>query len=291
MAINSLQSPLEQLVEVKDLTIQYAGTSTPAVNSVSLTVAPGESVAIVGESGSGKSTLAWGIAGLITNPATDVTAKTLNFDGKRIERNAGAALPGHVPGISMMFQDASTSLDALWTVGEQLVAVLRDSFRLSKRAARSEARDWLHRVGLTDDERVLRARPYELSGGMRQRVMLAIALASAPRLLIADEPTSALDASLSRLSMELLTELGRDLGTALLIVSHDIGMCTEFADRMVVMYKGEIVDGGASSSFAREAVHPYARGLLACVPNFEHLDDDRLPTLDDFLSRSNGVAA
>lgn len=291
MAIDSLQTAPGHLVDVQDLSIRYSGTTAPAVKGVSLTVAPGETVAIVGESGSGKSTLAWAIAGLITNPATEVTATMLNFDGKPVPRSAGAALPSHVPGISMMFQDASTSLDALWTVGEQLVAVLRDSCQLSKRAARAEARDWLHRVGLTDDERVLRARPYELSGGMRQRVMLAIALASAPRLLIADEPTSALDASLSRLSMELLTELGRDLGTALLIVSHDIGMCTEFADRMVVMYRGEIVDGGASSTFAQTAAHPYARGLFACIPTFEHLDDDRLPTLSDFIRRPEELAA
>lgn len=291
MATDLFESAPTQLVDVRNLSIRYEGTVSPAVSGVSLTVAPGETVAIVGESGSGKSTLAWGIAGLITNPATSVEASALNFDGKPVLRNAGAVLPGHVPGISMMFQDASTSLDALWTVGDQLTAVLRDSFRLSKRAAYDQARDWIHRVGLTDDERVLKARPYELSGGMRQRVMLAIALASGPRLLIADEPTSALDASLSRLSMELLTELGRDLGTALLIVSHDIAMCTEFADRIVVMYKGEIVDGGASSTFAQTATHPYAKGLLACIPTFDHLDDDRLPTLDDFINRSTGIAA
>jgi peptide/nickel transport system ATP-binding protein len=291
MAITQMPSASGPLVDVQDLSIRYQGTTTPAVDRVSLTVAPGETVAVVGESGSGKSTLAWGIAGLITNPATSVEATALCFDGHPVERGAGAVLPAHVPGISMMFQDASTSLDALWTVGDQLTAVLRDTFTLSKRAALVEARDWLHRVGLTDDDRVLRARPYELSGGMRQRVMLAIALASAPRLLIADEPTSALDASLSRLSMELMTELGRELGTALLIVSHDIAMCTEFSDSIVVMYKGRIVDGGQSRTFAQTAVHPYARGLLACIPTFEHLDDERLPTLEDFLTGTGEVAA
>ncbi|NQX13392.1 ABC transporter ATP-binding protein [Microbacteriaceae bacterium VKM Ac-2855] len=283
MAIELRQAAPAPLVDVANLTIRYPGTTTPAVDRVTLTVAPGETVAIVGESGSGKSTLARAIAGLITDPATLVESTSLRFDGVPIGRDEGAVLPEHVPGISMMFQDASTSLDALWTVGDQLVAVLRDSVRMTKRAARAEAREWLHRVGLTDDERVLRARPYELSGGMRQRVMLAIALASKPRLLIADEPTSALDASLSRLSMQLMTELGRELGTALLIVSHDIAMCTEFSDRIAVMYRGSIVDGGPSSSFARTAVHPYARGLLACVPTFEHLEDDRLPTLDEYL--------
>ncbi|MEK6312272.1 MAG: ABC transporter ATP-binding protein, partial [Curtobacterium sp.] len=252
-------------------------------DGVSLHVAAGETVAIVGESGSGKSTLARGIAGLITDAGTLVEARSLRFDGRRIDRPVGAVLPMRVPGVTMMFQDASTSLDPVWTVGEQLVAVLRHATGANRRAARADAREWLRKVGLDDTDRVVAARPYELSGGMRQRVMLAIALASAPRLLIADEPTSALDAALSRLSMELMTELGREIGTAMLIVSHDIAMCTEFSDRTVVMNQGRIVDGGRSATFADTATHPYARGLLACVPSFDHLDDAALPTLADYV--------
>jgi peptide/nickel transport system ATP-binding protein len=274
------------LLEVRDLSIRYSGQDVSAVDRVSFSMAPGEIVSLVGESGSGKSTLARGVAGLLTDESTTVTSDALRFDGRPIERNAGAVLPTRIPGITMMFQDASTSLDVVWTVQEQLVAILRNTERLSKKAAKDRARDWLDRVGLTDTERVMGSRPYELSGGMRQRVMLALALAGSPRLLIADEPTSALDASLSRLSMELMTSLSNELDTALLIVSHDIAMCTEFADRTLVMYHGAIVDRGASSTLAQTVVHPYARGLMACVPSFENLDDEELPTLETFLGES-----
>ncbi|ANP74420.1 ABC transporter ATP-binding protein [Cryobacterium arcticum] len=279
------------LLEVAGLTIHYPGQDTNAVDDVSFTIGQGEIVALVGESGSGKSTLARGVAGLLTDPAIGVTATVLRFDGAPIERNVGAVLPSRVPGVTMMFQDASTSLDVVWTVEEQLLAILRNTERMSKKAARARARDWLDRVGLADTDRVMAARPYELSGGMRQRVMLALALAGSPRLLIADEPTSALDASLSRLSMQLLTSLSSELDTALLIVSHDIAMCTEFSDRTLVMYHGAIVDRGASATLAQTVVHPYAQGLLACVPSFEHLDDDELPTLDSFMNGPSAQSA
>jgi len=281
-------SSTESLLEVVGLTIHYPGQETNAVDDVSFGIGEGEIVALVGESGSGKSTLARGVAGLLTDAAIDVTATALRFDGAPIKRNVGAVLPSRVPGVTMMFQDASTSLDVVWTVEEQLLAILRNTERISKKAAKDRARTWLDRVGLADTDRVMGARPYELSGGMRQRVMLALALAGSPRLLIADEPTSALDASLSRLSMQLLTSLSSELNTALLIVSHDIAMCTEFSDRTLVMYHGAIVDRGASATLAETVVHPYAQGLLACVPSFEHLDDDELPTLDSFM---NGPAA
>ncbi|ROQ39703.1 peptide/nickel transport system ATP-binding protein/peptide/nickel transport system ATP-binding protein [Frondihabitans sp. PhB188] len=280
----------ESLLDVRNLSIQYPGTPTRAVDEVTFQIGRGEVVALVGESGSGKSTLARGVAGLLTDERIDVTSTALTFDGAPIERNAGAVLPERIPGITMMFQDASTSLDVVWSVEDQLVAILRNVERMSKKAARVRAIDWLDRVGLADTQRVMKAKPYELSGGMRQRVMLALALASAPRLLIADEPTSALDASLSRLSMELMTSLTTELGTALLIVSHDIAMCTEFSDRTLVMYHGALVDQGASATLTETVTHPYARGLLACVPTFEHLDDDELPTLDLFLTASTSAA-
>ncbi|MFT4042344.1 MAG: ABC transporter ATP-binding protein [Gordonia sp. (in: high G+C Gram-positive bacteria)] len=271
------------LLDVRNLSIRYAGTSTAAVDDVTFTVAPGEIVALVGESGSGKTTLARGVAGLLVDESISVSARRLEFDGTPIERTAGAVLPTRVPGITMMFQDASTSLDVVWSVQDQFVAILRNIERLSKKAAKACARDWLDRVGLPDTDRVMAARPYELSGGMRQRVMLALALASSPRLLIADEPTSALDASLSRLSMELMTSLSAELGTAVLIVSHDIAICTEFSDRTLVMYHGALVDQGGSATLAETVEHPYARGLLACVPSFAHLDDEVLPTLESYL--------
>jgi peptide/nickel transport system ATP-binding protein len=183
----------------------------------------------------------------------------------------------------MVFQDAMTSLDPVWTIAQQLKSVLSANGSRSRREIADRSHEWLRRVGLPEGDRILRSRPYELSGGMRQRVMLALALCGNPKLLIADEPTSALDASLSRDMMELLVELVRDLGTSLLIVSHDIQLCTEYSDRMLVMYGGRIVEEGPSSSLARDARHPYTMGLLRCVPTLESATLDELPTLSSFL--------
>ena len=148
---------------------------------------------------------------------------------------------------------------------------------------REQSAHWLEKVGLTDIERVLRSRPYELSGGMRQRVMTALALCGSPKLLIADEPTSALDASLARGAMELLQELTLEQGSALLIVSHDIKLCLEFSDTMLVMYHGELVEQRSTATILGAAEHPYTRGLLSCVPTLANRSAKRLPTLADFV--------
>jgi ABC-type dipeptide/oligopeptide/nickel transport system ATPase component len=185
----------------------------------------------------------------------------------------------------MMFQDAMTSLDPVWTIGSQMHSVLKANDHLSRKASKEKARNWLNRVGLRDTERVLKARPYELSGGMRQRAMLALALAGNPKLLIADEPTSALDASLSREAMDLLVELAEDFGTALLIISHDISLSQEYAERTVVMFEGKIVEQGISSSLAQTATHPYTVGLLQCIPTLESADLEELPTLASVATR------
>jgi ABC-type dipeptide/oligopeptide/nickel transport system ATPase component len=190
----------------------------------------------------------------------------------------------------MVFQDAMTSLDPVWRIGSQMRAVLHGNGRYSARQALDQARHWLSRVGLHDTERVMNARPYELSGGMRQRVMIALALCGDPKLIIADEPTSALDASVSRATMDLLLELVTDFGTSLLIVSHDIHLCMEYSDRTMVMYQGDIVEQGPSSELALSATHPYAVGLLACIPSFESRHLRRLPTLRDFMNPADAAA-
>jgi peptide/nickel transport system ATP-binding protein len=273
------------LLEVTDLTVRYPGAPTPAVRSASFTIGRGERVALVGESGSGKSTLGLAVAGFLTAPGVAVTAQRIAFDGAPVVRPAGSRVPVRTPGISMVFQDAMTSLDPVATVGSQLRTVLGAVERLSRRAAVAQAEEWLHRVGLTDTRRVLRARPYELSGGMRQRVMIALALCGRPRLVIADEPTSALDASLAKATMELLLELSRDLDTSLLIVSHDIHLCAEYSDRMFVMYRGELVEQLRSATALADARHPYSTGLLRCVPTLADARRETLPTLDEVMAR------
>ncbi|MCF7548390.1 ABC transporter ATP-binding protein [Pseudonocardia sp. WMMC193] len=282
------REPAAALLEVRGLSVRY-GSHAAAVRGASVSIAAGEQVALVGESGSGKTSLAMAVAGFLGGGAV-VEADALRFDGADLDRTVRAGVPRRTPGMTVVFQDAMTSLDPVWTVGSQLVTVIRSARRCGRAEAVGAARDWLVRVGLTDTRRVLRSRPYELSGGMRQRAMLALALAGAPRLLIADEPTSALDASLSRTVMELLRDLTAASGTSLLVVSHDIGLCQEFSDRMLVMYRGEIVDEGRSRSLAETARHPYTHGLLRCVPDLEARHLDRLPTLDALRAADAALA-
>jgi peptide/nickel transport system ATP-binding protein len=208
----------------------------------------------------------------------------MSFGDVDLRSRPETRIPRNTAGISMVFQDAMTSLDPVWTVGSQLTSLLRTVEKCSRRAAKDRAREWLTKVGLTDTARVLKARPYELSGGMRQRVMMALALCSSPRLLIADEPTSALDASLSRTVMELMVELTEQAGTALLIVSHDLNLCLEYTDRVLVMYRSRIVEQGPSAEIQRDPQHPYTKALLSCIPTLESVNRDRLPTLSDFLT-------
>jgi len=270
------------LLDARDLTVTYLTGAEPvvAIAGANVEIARGERVALVGESGSGKSTLGLALAGLLAGPQIKVTASTLTFSGKPVASRGGSPLPVRTPGIAMVFQDAMTSLDPVWTIGSQLTSVLRATEKTSRRKAKEHARDWLLRVGLKETERVMRARPYELSGGMRQRAMMAIALCSKPSLLIADEPTSALDATLSRRTLELLLRLTEQSGTALLIISHDIGLCQEFTKRTLVAYKGRLVDEGPSDRLHEIAEHPYTRGLLDCVPTLDNADLDELPTLE-----------
>jgi peptide/nickel transport system ATP-binding protein len=273
------------LLVVDGLTVAYANASDKAgppvlaVADVSLTVGRGERVAIVGESGSGKTTLALAIAGFLNRDGVQITSRKLEFEGAALQTDTKNPLPTRIPGLTMMFQDAMTSLDPVWRVESQLKAVLRNTEKLNRKELADRTRYWLGRVGLTDTERVLHARPYELSGGMRQRVMLALALCGRPRLLIADEPTSALDASLSRDMMELLLELTQQFGTSLLIVSHDIHLCQEYSDRTVVMLDGHAVEQGPSATLERVARHSYTVGLMRCVPTLDNAFADELPTL------------
>jgi peptide/nickel transport system ATP-binding protein len=279
----------DALLDIRNLTVTYkAGSGTPAVNGVSLRISEGERVALVGESGSGKTTIGMAIAGFLAAADADVSADYLKVVGSD-HLGLFTAMPRKVEGVTMMFQDAMTSLDPVWTVGSQLRAVIRSRQKLNRKSADEVCAQWLDKVGLTDTRRVMKARPYELSGGMRQRVMMAIALCSEPALLIADEPTSALDASFAREAMELIIELAADVGSAVLIVSHDLNLCARYVDRLAVMYKGELVEELATDRL-EEATHPYTRALLACVPTLESADLECLPTLTDFGVISVGAA-
>lgn len=272
--------PSPSLLDVRGLTITYptqSGTFT-AVDNFSLTMQPGKRVAVVGESGSGKTNACMAIAGFLA-PEASVDADALSFEGRDLLTRKKRAIPERIEGVSVVFQDAMTSLDPVWTIGSQLVAVIRNNETVRKREARETAAEWLRKVGLNDTDRVLAARPYELSGGMRQRVMIAIALSGKPRLLIADEPTSALDATLSKELMQLMVGLTEELGTALLMISHDIALCQAFTDWTVVMHRGVAVEEGPSATLADRATHPYTQGLISCIPTLDNATWDRLPTM------------
>lgn len=274
----------QSLLAVDKISVTYTtgrGT-TNAVSEVSFSIARGEKVAIVGESGSGKTATCLAVAGFLTHPDAHVSARSVRFEGHEIDLEHRPRLPERIPGIAMIFQDAMTSLDPVWSVGSQLVAVLRNTRRLSAVDAQAAAREWLTRVGLHETDRVMQSRPGQLSGGMRQRVMIALALAGEPRLVIADEPTSALDAALARSAIELLVQLTSERDVGLVIVSHDIHLCEHYCDRVLVMYGGQLVETGASDVLAEEARHPYTAGLLASVPDLESaMSLERLPTIPE----------
>lgn len=278
------------VLRVRDLSVTYG--SNVAVKHANLEVRRGERVAIVGESGSGKTSLGNAIAGFLDLEAGHVDVGTLELDGAPLDRSGVGAprIPRRTPGLSMIFQDAMSSLDPVWTIGSQLTAVLRETEHVSRAQAKRDALDWLRRVGITDPERVMGAKPHELSGGMRQRVMMAIALSSKPSLLIADEPTSALDASLAVGAMKLMVELAEREGTAVLMITHDIELCRKFTDFVIVMYHGEIVEQIASKDL-HDAKDPYTRGLLECVPTLASARLDELPTLESVRARLEGSAA
>jgi peptide/nickel transport system ATP-binding protein len=267
------------LVEIENLCIGFPSAHgiSQAVRHVSLTIGA-EKLGIVGESGSGKSLTARSILKLLPDAAI-VTADTLTFDGidiLRADARALRAIRGRRAGLIM--QDPKFSLNPVMTAGQQIAESWRAHRRnVSRREAMSAAVDLLAQVQIRDPARVAGSYPHELSGGMGQRVMIAMMLAPDPELLIADEPTSALDASVQAEILRLMEDLVSRRGMALMLISHDLPLVSHFCDRVVVMYAGRIVEEVAAADLTR-ATHPYTRGLLACMPMLTH-PKPRLPVL------------
>lgn len=285
MAMTEATSTAADGLVLRNLSIAYDDKF--AVLGVSLELQPGERCAIIGESGSGKTTVCMAASGFLPRNAT-IVADERSFEGRPI----GAAkqktlVPPRVPGVVTIFQDAMSSLDPVSTIGHQFRAVLGGVRRYSRAKAKERAGELLRSVGLTDVDRVWRSTPQKLSGGMRQRVMIALALASEPRLVIADEPTSALDASVARETMEVLSRLTASTGAALLIVSHDIALCSHYVDHLVVMRGGEVVDRLTPAELeARPPGSSYARGLLDSIPTLDNWQLDRLTTIETEPTRA-----
>ncbi len=262
----------EPLLSVADLRVCFTRRGQPpvvAVDGVSVAVAAGSTVALVGESGSGKSVTALALLGLLPQRGVEVTGR-LRFAGRDLLTLSDAQrrqLRGAE--LAMVFQDPMTSLNPVVPVGPQVAEVLRRHRSLTRSAAREQAVDMLNRVGIPEPRQRARSYPFQLSGGMRQRALIAMALACRPRLLIADEPTTALDVTIQAQILELLRALVADTGTALVMITHDLGIVAGLCDEVHVMYAGRVVESaGRQELFARPA-HPYTAGLLGSVPRLD----------------------
>jgi oligopeptide/dipeptide ABC transporter ATP-binding protein len=260
------------LLEVEDLRVEFSTRRglVRAVRGLSYELGAGETLGIVGESGSGKSVAALAVLGLLPARSARITSGSVRFRGEELvgqgERRM-RAIRG--TGIALIFQDPLSSLNPVLTIGRQISEQLEAHGKASGRAAMRRAVELLERVGIPDPDRRVRQHPHELSGGMRQRAMIAMALSCEPALLIADEPTTALDVTIQAQIVELLSELRSSLGMAVLLITHDLGVVAGFADRVAVMYAGRIVERGETQPLLARPAHPYTAGLLASIPRLD----------------------
>ena len=267
------------LLEIRNLSVAFRtrGGLFKAVDGVDIVVEPNEVLAIVGESGSGKSVAMLAVMGLLPWTA-DVTADVMLFDGQDLKTLKPAERRKIIgKDISMIFQEPMSSLNPCFTVGFQIGEALKAHLGMDKAARKVRTLELLNQVGITDPERRLAAFPHQLSGGMSQRVMIAMALACKPKLLIADEPSTALDVTIQAQILDLLVSLRRDTGMALVLITHDMGVVAETAERVIVQYAGRQVEQNATIPLFADPHHPYTFGLLAALP--ERATASRLPTI------------
>ncbi|BAQ45454.1 methionine ABC transporter ATP-binding protein [Methylobacterium aquaticum] len=280
----------QPVLSVRDLRVEFAtrrGVLT-ALDGVSFEINRGEVLGVVGESGAGKSVTGSAVIGLIDPPGR-IAGGEIRLNGERIDNLPPDAMR-KVRGkrIGMIFQDPLTSLNPLYRVGRQIEETIRTHTDLSARAARQRAIDLLAEVGIPAPERRIDGFPHEFSGGMRQRVVIALALAAEPELIIADEPTTALDVSVQAQIITLLKRLGRDHGTAVMLITHDMGVIAEAADRVAVMYAGRVAEIGPVAAVVSDPLHPYAKGLMGAIPSLSH-EADRLAQIPGAMPRLSAI--
>ena len=242
----------------------------PAVDGVSLHVNKGEIVGIVGESGCGKSVTSLSIMQLVPDPPGKIVSGNINFKGENLVKVSNKRMK-KIRGkeIAMIFQEPMTSLNPLFTIGNQLRESIRIHEKISKRDAHLKSINLLKLVGLPRAEEVINEYPHQLSGGMRQRVMIAMAMACEPELLIADEPTTALDVTIQAQILDLMRKLNADKNTAILLITHDLGVVAEMCDRVIVMYAGQVVEEGTVREVLKDPKHPYTKGLIRSLPRLD----------------------
>jgi oligopeptide/dipeptide ABC transporter ATP-binding protein len=258
------------LLDVEGLTTAFMtgrGEIT-AIEEVSFTLKEGEILGIVGESGSGKSVTALTIMGLLPRPPARIAAGSVKFQGQELTKLSSREMQRiRGPGIAMIFQEPMTSLNPVFSIGDQIMETIRAHENLPAAALRKRAIDMLDKVGIPSAARRLDDYPHQMSGGQRQRVMIAIALACNPKLLIADEPTTALDVTIQAQILDLLMDLRDEFRMAIMIITHNMGVIAETADRVLVMYAGRVIEEAPVARIFDHPVHPYTRGLLECVPS------------------------
>jgi len=261
----------QPLLSIRDLRVEFATRRGPlvALDGVSFDLAPGEILGVVGESGAGKSLTGLSVIGLLDPPGR-IAGGEIHFDGQRIDNLSPDAMR-KIRGrrIGMIFQDPLTSLNPLLRVGDQVVETILTHTSATPKEAREQAIALLAEVGIPAPEKRIDGYPHEFSGGMRQRVVIALALCAGPSLVIADEPTTALDVSVQAQIIAVLKRLTRDHGAAVILITHDMGVIAETADRVAVMYAGRIAEIGKVGEVVREPLHPYAKGLMAAIPTLE----------------------
>jgi peptide/nickel transport system ATP-binding protein len=283
-------SVTQPILSVRDLRVEFVTRRgvLKAIDGVSFDIGKGEVLGVVGESGAGKSVTGSAVIGLIDPPGRIAGGEIL-LSGQRID-NLPPEEMRRIRGkrIGMIFQDPLTSLNPLYRVSEQLIETIRTHTSLSGAAARKRAIDLLAEVGIPAPDKRIDSYPHEFSGGMRQRVVIALALCAEPELIIADEPTTALDVSVQAQIIFLLKRLGREHGTAIMLVTHDMGVIAETADRVAVMYAGRIAEIGPVRDVVQNPLHPYAKGLMGAIPSLES-DTDRLVQIPGSMPRLSAI--
>tara|TARA_B100001123_G_scaffold97440_1_gene112137 strand:+ start:1123 stop:2118 length:996 start_codon:yes stop_codon:yes gene_type:complete len=271
------------LLQVRNLTTQFFTSSgiVRAVDNVSFDVEEGETVACVGESGCGKSVSALSILRLVPWPPGKIVGGSINFRGQNLlEMNDADIRRVRGREISMVFQEPMTSLNPVLSIGLQLTETMQHHLELTPAQALKRAEELLEMVGISEPKRRLAQFPHHLSGGMRQRVMIALALSCEPKLIIADEPTTALDVTIQAQILELMKDLTKRLGVALVVITHNLGVVARYADRVNVMYAGKIIEMGSAQQIYHQPHHPYTLGLLASVPRMDQPRGTRLIPID-----------